>query len=80
LSESDVSEAEITSTDSSLGDDESMDELDQYLSTERLKNVTNPLRWWFDNRGTYPRLWRMARDYLTIPGKCYCISITPQLG
>ena len=46
-----------------------MSELDRYLSTARIKDVKDPLFWWYENRGTYPRLWRMARDYLTIPGK-----------
>jgi hAT family C-terminal dimerisation region len=46
-----------------------MDELDHYLSTGRIKDVTDPLSWWVENKGTYPRLWQMAQDYLTIPGE-----------
>jgi len=45
-----------------------MDEVDRYLAVGHIKHVTNPLRWWVENKGTYPCLWRMARDYLTIPG------------
>jgi hAT family C-terminal dimerisation region len=46
-----------------------MDELDRYLSTGHIKDVTDPLSWWVENKGTYPRLWWMAWDYLTIPGE-----------
>jgi hypothetical protein len=42
-------------------------ELDDYLQAP-LENVKDPLRWWFDNRRTYPNLSRMGRDYLSIPG------------
>ena len=31
--------------------------------------VDDPIKWWHDNQGSYPRLSRMARDYLTIPGQ-----------
>jgi len=29
--------------------------------------------WWFKNRAVYPRLSRMALDYLSIPGMCSSI-------
>ena len=45
-----------------------MDELRLFLSIEP-ENVTNAVQWWYENRATYPRLYRMALDYLTIPGK-----------
>jgi hypothetical protein len=53
----------------SSDDEETMSELDRYLATGRIKDVKDPLAWWYENRGSYPRLWRMARDYLTIPGR-----------
>jgi hypothetical protein len=28
------------------------------------------LKWWVDNQYVYPNLYRMALDYLSIPGKC----------
>ena len=46
------------------------DDLDRYLSTDP-EHVTDPLAWWYENRAVYPRLHRMALDYLTIPGECY---------
>lgn len=44
------------------------DELDRYLSTD-VERVTDPLKWWYDRRSSYPRLHRMAMNYLTIPGE-----------
>ena len=46
-----------------------MMKLDHYLKSAHVKNVKDPLKWWFENHGTYPRLSRMARDFLTIPGE-----------
>ena len=42
------------------------DELDRYLSTDP-EEVADPLRWWFERKHMYPRLYRMALDYLSIP-------------
>ncbi|KAG6838295.1 hypothetical protein C0991_000411 [Blastosporella zonata] len=51
-------------------------ELEHYLSTptENLHykvngkiKIESPLRWWIKHRDTYPRLSRMALDYLSIP-------------
>ena len=42
-------------------------ELDQYLSSE-IEHVSDPLAWWYEHRNAYPRLSRMALNYLTIPG------------
>ena len=44
------------------------DELDRYLSMD-VECVTDPLKWWYDRRSSYPRLHRMAMNYLTIPGE-----------
>ena len=44
------------------------DELDWYLSTDT-ENAHDGLLWWHKRCMTYPRLSRMARDYLSIPGK-----------
>ena len=43
------------------------DELALYLSTE-LVDTQSPLKWWHEKQLTYPRLSRMALDYLSIPG------------
>jgi len=44
------------------------DELDRYLSTDP-EQVTDVCQWWYERKAEYPRLHRMALDYLTIPGK-----------
>ena len=46
-----------------------MTELDHYLKSACVKNIKYPLKWWFENRGTYPCLSRMARDFVKIPGE-----------
>ena len=45
----------------------SNDELDLYLKAEP-EAVSNPIQWWHTRRRLFPRLSRMALDYLTIPG------------
>jgi hypothetical protein len=44
------------------------DELNRYLSTDP-EHVTDAIAWWYEKRSVYPRLHRMALDYLTIPGE-----------
>ena len=44
------------------------DELEMYLSTERELSVKDGLLWWYERKHIYPRLSRMAMDYLSIPG------------
>jgi hypothetical protein len=45
-----------------------LDELTRFLMspTER---THDPLRWWAERQAIYPRLSRMARDYLSVPGE-----------
>ena len=43
-------------------------ELDHYLKAD-VEDVTDAIAWWHIRRSTYPRLSRMALDYLTIPSK-----------
>ena len=47
-----------------------MDEITRYLQTAPDK-VDDPLGWWYERRHMFPRLSRMARDYLSIPGKSF---------
>jgi len=47
-------------------------ELDCYLAAD-VEHVTDALVWWHEHRVTYPRLSRMALDYLTIPGELYSV-------
>ena len=56
------------SSSSSSEEEEFVEELDRYLSSGRIKGVKDPLKWWHDNQGSYLRLSRMAKDYLSIPG------------
>jgi hypothetical protein len=44
-----------------------VNEIDAYLR-QPVENIKEPLKWWFANRQTYPSLYRMASDYLSIPG------------
>ena len=45
------------------------DELKLYLSTDA-EDVKDGILWWYERRSTFPCLSQMARDYLSIPGKC----------
>lgn len=51
-------------------------ELDRYFAAE-IESTPDPLKWWNDHRSSYPRLSRMALDYLSIPGMCsiYCCLV-----
>jgi len=51
------------------------DELESFLSTDP-EHVEDVLLWWFEHKHMYPRLYRMALDYLTIPGKICQIDIS----
>jgi hypothetical protein len=44
-----------------------VDEITLYLS-EATVEVDNGIKWWYENKETYPQLFQMARDYLMIPG------------
>jgi hypothetical protein len=49
------------------------DELDRYLSTET-EPIVDALHWWVEKQGVYPRLARMACDFLSIPGQSVATS------
>jgi hypothetical protein len=51
-------------------------ELDRYLSAD-VESVVNALAWWDEKRAIYPRLSRMAFDYLSIPGE-QRVNLVPQ--
>lgn len=44
------------------------DELTHYLAAPT-EATGNPLLWWIEKQAVYPCLSRMARGYLSIPGK-----------
>ena len=43
-------------------------ELERFLATDP-EEVADVLLWWFEQKHIYPRLYRMALDYLSIPHK-----------
>jgi hypothetical protein len=47
-----------------------VDELARYLSSPT-EATEDPLLWWIEKRMVYPRLARMALNYLSIPGQFY---------
>jgi len=53
------------------------DELEMYLSTERELHVNDGLLWWHAWKHIYPRLSRMAMDYLSIPGDISSFIFNP---
>jgi hAT family C-terminal dimerisation region len=53
------------------------EELERYLSAPT-EATHDPLLWWVEKRTIYPRLSRMARNYLCIPGESIVVySICP---
>lgn len=50
------------------------DELERYLAIDP-EEVADALLWWFERKHLYPRLYRMALDYLSIPRKSLCILL-----
>ena len=51
------------------------DELEKFLSTDRELNVQDGLLWWHERKHIYPRLSRMAMDYLSIPGNIFLFIV-----
>ena len=61
-----------------MEDIEEVNELDEYL-LKLLEKVCDPIAWWWDHQMSYPRLSKMALDYLSIPHEsfqldCICLS------
>lgn len=42
-------------------------EFRRYLASD-IANIVDPIAWWYANASAFPHLWRMAVDYLSIPG------------
>ena len=59
-----------------MDDVEVANELDEYLMRP-LEKVRDPISWWWDHRASYPKLSKMAFDYLSIPREspCYVFQI-----
>lgn len=56
-----------------LNTDATVDEVTRYLQTPP-EGVDDALAWWYEHRHIFPKLSRMARNYLSIPGKPFLIS------
>jgi hypothetical protein len=54
--------------------DTALNEVTRYLQTAPEK-VDDALSWWFERRHIFPRLSRMARDYLTIPREYFNLML-----
>ena len=52
---------------------EPSEELLRYLREPRAAQGTDALKWWGENKETYPKLWKAARDIL--PGQTSSASI-----
>jgi len=50
-----------------------MSELDDYLS-KPVEKVRDPIGWWWHHRASYPKLSKMALDYLSVPRELFHIS------
>jgi hypothetical protein len=53
-----------------------LDEFSRYFATlpEDVKNE-DVLKWWHEHKHVYPRLYRMAVDYHTVPCKYLCFHL-----
>ena len=54
-----------------MDDVEAANELDEYLM-QPLEKVHDLISWWWDHRALYPKLSKMAFDYLSIPHESLC--------
>lgn len=66
-----------------LGSDDEAegDELTRYFDAPRASSETDPIQWWFTRKTESPRLWRMARDFMAVPGVslailCFCFIMS----
>jgi len=55
------------------------DELYRYLATD-VELVHNALLWWIEKHAEFPRLSRMALNYLSIPGKTIIFLLVVMLN
>ncbi|KAJ8454957.1 hypothetical protein ONZ45_g19104 [Pleurotus djamor] len=59
---------------------QTLNEARTYLESPIEPTVTDALQWWYDRRETYPKLSRMARDYLSIPATSVGVERTFSTG
>jgi len=52
-----------------------LDKLQHYLASD-IEDMMDALKWWYEGRGLFPYLSRMAHDYLSIPSEqCLLTSV-----
>jgi hAT family C-terminal dimerisation region len=51
------------------------DELERYLTAD-IEDVKDGLKWWHEKCTVFPRLSRMARNYLSIPGEYLILHLS----
>jgi len=57
----------------------SNDELERYLTAD-IEDVKDGLKWWHEKCAVFPRLSRMARNYLSIPGEYLILHLSSGTG
>jgi hypothetical protein len=45
------------------------EELERYFDAPRAPAQTDPVQWWYAWKSEFPRLYRLARDIMSIPGR-----------
>ena len=61
-----------------MEDIEEVNELNDYL-LKLLKKVRDPITWWWGHSTSYPKLLKMALDYLSIPCKSFQLDCIFQI-
>jgi hypothetical protein len=64
--------------DQGSDDEGDADELNTYFDAPRVPLHTDPVQWWYARKAEYPRLYRFARDIMSIPVS-FSYSSTPEL-
>jgi hypothetical protein len=65
--------------DQGSDDEEDNDELTRYFDAPRAPSHSDPVDWWFARKWEFPRLYRFARDIMSIPGKFRAATQQPSL-
>jgi hypothetical protein len=55
--------------DQGSDNEDERDELDSYFDAPRIGLDADPVQWWYTRKAEYPRLYQLARDIMSIPGK-----------
>jgi hypothetical protein len=55
--------------DQGSDNEDERDELDSYFDAPWIGLDADPVQWWYARKAEYPRLYQLARDIMSIPGK-----------